>query len=183
MAWRSMTTSSPSPTTSRTKGIRTPKAPRKAAPRERRRACLPVGQVPQSTIDEARRTGIDQKPYVPESYTCKDFANELEQALEYAGIPATVTIILKYDENDGCRTILRDRDGNPKFFHAITDTHQGDDTGWIEPQTGNETNIDYDGDGSVNTVPRGSIFGGASEGCYAVETFDSWADAQRAYGW
>ena len=108
----------------------------------------------------------------------------MEWLLEGEGIHATVTIILKYDEANDCKTILKDAKGKYEWFHAVTDVHlDTGETGWIEPQTGEEIDLDFDGDGHVNTVPRGDITKGPSEGCYSVETFESWEDAKKTYGW
>ena len=83
-----------------------------------------------------------------------------------------------------CKTILKDAKGKYEWFHAVTDVHlDTGETGWIEPQTGEEIDLDFDGDGHVNTVPRGDITKGPSEGCYSVETFESWEDAKKTYGW
>lgn len=85
--------------------------------------------------DAVKNTSIPSKTYVPGSYDCDDFADDLERNLTAMGYNATYTV---YWWDNGERA------------HAITDVRGPDGTiVFIEPQTGKIVDLDFDKDGKV----------------------------------
>jgi hypothetical protein len=113
--------------------------------------------VPKSVLDAAGSTGIDKKKYT-DTYQCVDFANALEIAMTDMGYHGTCTIIRKKDGSGA---------------HAVTDIHAGELTYWIEPQSGKEIGLDYDGDGKVSE----------DEGNYTVKVYENCKEAGEEEGW
>jgi len=73
--------------------------------------------------------GVWKKKYVPGVYDCRHFARDLYNALEAAGIDATITFKTCDTNGDGTVNVA---DGSG---HALCDIHNGDGTTtWIEPQ-------------------------------------------------
>ncbi len=88
--------------------------------------------------DAANATGIPNKTYVPGTYDCDDFADDMEKNLTALGYNATYTI---YWWNNGANG------------HVVTDVHGPNGTLiFIEPQTGEVVDLDFDGDGKVETM-------------------------------
>lgn len=87
------------------------------------------------------QSGIPAKNYTPGTYDCDDFADDLEKNLTGKGYNATFTVYWCYDEN-----------GTNTLSHAVTDVHAPDGSLiFIEPQTGEIIDLDFDGDGTVET--------------------------------
>lgn len=85
-------------------------------------------------------SNISSRVYNATSYDCDDFADDLEQWLQNLGYDATYTYFIKYKDNIG----------TPDYAHSVTDVHAPDGSLiFIEPQTGQIIDLDFDGDGKV----------------------------------
>ena len=115
-----------------------------------------------------RGLGIHNRDYDAEDYDCDDFASDLEKALDdlFADL-GTFTYI-------ACD---RDGDGTYEWAHAVTDVHIGGFIFWVEPQTGQITDLDYDRDGNVEYVTDFSSWPTATDGACFIAVFD---DAEAA---
>ncbi len=114
-------------------------------------------------------TGINNTGYVPGTYDCDDFADDLERNLTAAGYHATYTYYWCV--------------GPPAFGHAITDVHTPDGgIVWVEPQTGKVVNIDFDGDGKTETRNGEHVnnLNAVTDDNCAIEVFESAAAAAAA---
>lgn len=115
-------------------------------------------------------TGIAREPYNATIHDCDDFADELERNLTAAGYDATFTAIWCYDAA-----------GNPTTAHAVTDVHTPDGSLlWIEPQTGQIINLDYDGDGKVEARTHHEKKKVLTDDSCEIEVYDSKTDAGNA---
>lgn len=120
----------------------------------------------QRAINESR---VHNNTYVPTTYDCDDFADDLERNLSSRGYNATFTT---YWYNNGTDIL----------GHAITDVHAPDGSVvFVEPQGGRFVNMDADGDGRV-TARDGQHRNTFSptEGGRHVETFPDRPTAQGA---
>lgn len=91
-------------------------------------------------------TGVNNSAYNASSYDCRSFAHSLERNLTTLGYNATWTAYWCYGGV-----------GNPPAAaHAVTDVHLADGrTVFIEPQNNRIINLDFDGDGVVETNNNG----------------------------
>ena len=91
-------------------------------------------------------TGVNNTNYTLGTYDCRSFANDLERNLTSLGYNATWTSYWCYGGI-----------GNPApTAHAVTDVHLPDGrTVFIEPQNNQIVNLDFDGDGVVETNNNG----------------------------
>ena len=114
-------------------------------------------------------TGIPDNVYVKDTYDCDDFAGDLEIKLTALGYDATFTVYWCKEKN-GTYTA-----------HALTDVHALDGTVvWIEPQTGKVADLDFDGDGTVETSTTHGSHRKATDGNCRIEFYDSRAAAETA---
>ncbi len=95
-------------------------------------------------------TGVNNSAYVNGTYDCRSFAHALERNLTALGYDATWTVYWCYGGV-----------GNPPAAaHAVTDIHLADGrTVFIEPQTNQIINLDFDGDGVVEVNNNGYVPG------------------------
>jgi hypothetical protein len=116
-----------------------------------------IGDFLRNLTRDIRATGVNNSAYNATTYDCDDFAHNLERNLTALGYNATYTLI-------GCAA------GGPTSgynfataypaFHAITDVHAPDGSIiFIEPQTGQIVDIDFDGDGQVEGRSNEYVYG------------------------
>lgn len=85
-------------------------------------------------------SNITRRIYNATAYDCDDFADDMERWLQTHGYNATYTQFVKYLGNSS----------TVDYVHAVIDVHlPGGSIIWIEPQTGEVINLDFDGDGRV----------------------------------
>ncbi len=93
-------------------------------------------------------SGVHNGNYTPGSYDCDDFASDLERNLTALGFNATYT----YYWCNANPPSGYNAGGVPPYGHAVTDVHAPDGTiVFIESITGQIINLDFDGDGTVET--------------------------------
>ncbi len=114
-------------------------------------------------------SNVHNGTYVPGVYDCDDFADNLERNLTARGYNATYTVYW-------CTPAV-----GPRYGHCVTDVHAPDGSiVFIEPQTGRFANLDFDGDGVVETRnhhPAG--IENTDDNC-AIEVYDDAAAAAAA---
>lgn len=99
---------------------------------------------------------IIKRRYVPVTYDCDDFADDMERALEAAGFHATFTAYYWQVPNPDY-TWEKRATVKPHIYkgHAVVDIHTTQGLLWIEPQTGRiGLNMDFDGDGKVEYADK-----------------------------
>ncbi len=85
--------------------------------------------------DALSMSTVPAMEYVPTTYDCDDFANDLERELDNQGFDASFTLFWRNNGMDG---------------HAVTDVHPADGMIiFIEPQSGMIIDLDEDGDGMI----------------------------------
>lgn len=128
--------------------------------------------IPQVVLDWVKDTGIPDKQYEEDSYDCDDFASDLEKAFEglVPGAGTFTYIACDFDEEENDYTSA----------HAITDVHGDGAIAWIEPQNGQQVNLDKDGDGMVTFATDFSGYSSPNEGGCFVAVFESAQAAQDA---
>ena len=113
-------------------------------------------------------TGVNNTEYVNRTFDCDDFANALERNLTALGYNATYTVYW-------CTR------GATRSGHCVTDVHAPDGTlVFIEPQNNRIVNLDFDGDGVVETRnhhPAGIM--NTDDDC-AIEVYEDVAAATAA---
>lgn len=113
-------------------------------------------------------TGVNNTEYVNRTFDCDDFAEALERNLTALGYNATYTVYW-------CTR------GATRSGHCVTDVHAPDGTlVFIEPQTNRIVNLDFDGDGVVETRnhhPAGIM--NTDDDC-AIEVYEDSAAAAAA---
>ncbi len=117
----------------------------------------------------ANATGIPSQNYTATTYDCDDFADDMEKNLTALGYNATYTYYWCV--------------GPPAFGHAVTDVHAPDGTIiFIEPQTGQVVNLDFDGDGTIETRTNEHVnnLNAVTDDNCAIEVYDSAAAAAGA---
>ena len=118
--------------------------------------------------------GVNNSNYSLGVYDCRSFANDLERNLTSLGYNATWTAYWCYGGL-----------GNPApTAHAVTDVHLDDGrTVFIEPQTNQIINLDFDGDGVVevnnNGYTPGANTGQTDDNC-KISVFEDRAAANTA---
>ena len=95
-------------------------------------------------------TGVNNSAYVNGTYDCRNFAEDLRTNLTALSYNATWTAYWCYGGA-----------GNPPATaHAVTDVHLNDGrTVFVEPQTNQIVNLDFDGDGVVEVNYNGYVPG------------------------
>ena len=116
-------------------------------------------------------TGVNNSAYNSSSYDCRSFGHSLERNLTTLGYNATWTAYWCY--------------GGPQVVaHAVTDVHLADGrTVFIEPQTNQIVNLDFDGDGVVETNNNGYVPGqntGQTDDNCKISVFEDRAAAAAA---
>lgn len=120
--------------------------------------------------DLINSTNISSTPYVPGNYVCHNFTDDLEKNLTSAGYNATFTAYWCYNNA-----------GNPTIAHAVTDVHAPDGSlVFIEPQTGQITNLDFDGDGKTEARTHHENAKKLTDDNCEIEVYDSKAAALAA---
>ncbi|MEZ4463141.1 MAG: hypothetical protein R3F43_01135 [bacterium] len=169
-----------------------PRRVRPAEPGERVVYTGPAGRpplplfMPQSFLDDflawVRSLGIHENEYEADTYDCDDFAADLEEAIEDAGVAAGLEGVGTFTYV-ACDLV----DGNYQHAHALTDVHLFGQIFWVEPQTAQIANLDSNGDGVVSYVTDFSSYPTPTEAnadphkaCF-VAVFDS-AEAAVAAG-
>jgi hypothetical protein len=115
-------------------------------------------------------TNISTAPYVPGSYVCHNFTDDLERNLTAAGYNATFTAYWCYNNA-----------GKPTIAHAVTDVHALDGSlVFIEPQTGQITNLDFDGDGKTEARTHHENAKKLTDDNCEIEVYDNKAAALAA---
>jgi len=93
-------------------------------------------------------SGVHNNTYNATSYDCDDFAHDLERNLTSLGFNATYTYYWCVTAPPSGYSV----GGAAPYGHAVTDIHAPDGTiTFIEPQTGQIVDLDFDGDGTVET--------------------------------
>lgn len=131
-----------------------------------------ITNIPQEVLDWVAGTGIPDRDYVPDSYDCDDFADDLEKAFEelLPGAGTFTYIACDFDAETG----------NYTSAHAITDVHGGGAVAWIEPQTGQPVDLDKNGDGNVTFALDFSGYPEPTDGGCFIAVFESAEAAQDA---
>ena len=115
-------------------------------------------------------SGIARGNYTPRTYDCDDFSDDLERNLTSVGYNATFTAFWCYDAA-----------GRTTRAHAVTDVHAPDGSlVFIEPQTGQIINMDFDGDGVVETRTHHERRRILTDDNCEIEVYDSEAAAGAA---
>ncbi len=125
---------------------------------------------------------IVDREYVPVTYDCEDFADDMEKALEDAGYDATFTCMWKWEPNPDWHwyNALWTSTGKWTSGHAVADVHSGGKTIWIEPQAGGRVGIDLDkdGDGKVEySTEKGTD---TTDDSWRIEVWPDRAAAEKA---
>jgi hypothetical protein len=123
--------------------------------------------VPPAVAAEVSRFNLHGRERYRDGYNCQQFSRDLERHLQMEGFHATVTAI-----NAGS--------GPQRFGHMIVDVHIDGTAWWIEPQNGLPYELDDDGDGDVETRPRGGL-GPPSEGGQSIEVFENHEEYCQTY--
>ncbi|MBI2632106.1 hypothetical protein HYW75_03820 [Candidatus Pacearchaeota archaeon] len=120
--------------------------------------------------DIINSTNISSAPYVPGNYVCHNFTDDLERNLTAAGYNATFTAYWCYNNA-----------GNPTVAHAVTDVHAPDGSLlFIEPQTGQITNLDFDSDGNTEARTHHENAKKLTDDNCEIEVYDNKAAALAA---
>ncbi len=92
--------------------------------------------------------GVNNTNYTAGIYDCDDFAHDLERNLTASGFNATYTYYWCTANPPSGYNV----GAAPPYGHAVTDIHAPDGTIiFIEPQSNQIINLDFDGDGIVET--------------------------------
>jgi hypothetical protein len=140
-----------------------------------------IGPPPPGFADAARGAGLDTDhiPYESVKHNCKRYAKELDEYMESHGYPTTYTMysIHKPYWFFGWRCPKKVTEG-----HALNDYHytSGGKTidGFWEPQRSEETDLDYDGDGVIETMEMDK----GHTVCIRIGSAGSWEEILQGLG-